>query len=95
MLDLGQVEIMAGVYLNGQAIGTLWTAPWQLDVTGVLKPGKNKLEIEVVNLWRNRLIGDRDLPVGDRITKSNVLPVQNEELFPSGLLGPVQLISYE
>ena len=86
---------MARVYLNGQALGTLWTAPWQVDVTGALKPGKNRLEIEVVNLWRNRLIGDRDLPEGKRITKSNVIPEQGEKLYPSGLIGPVQLISYE
>ena len=94
LLDLGRVEVMARVYLNGQALGTLWTAPWQVEVTGVLKPGNNKLEIEVVNLWRNRLIGDKDLPEQDRITKSNVIPAQGEKLFPSGLMGPV-IIKHE
>jgi hypothetical protein len=80
---------MARVFLNGHALGTLWTAPWQVDLTGDLKPGRNKLEIEVVNLWRNRLIGDQDKPERDRITKSNVIPAKGEELFPSGLMGPV------
>jgi len=86
---------MARVYLNGQALGTLWTAPWQVDISEALKPGKNRLEIEVVNLWRNRLIGDGGLPEEEQITKSNVIPKQGEKLHPSGLIGPVQLISYE
>lgn len=53
---------MAQVRLNGKDLGILWTPPFAVDVTDVLKPGPNQLEIDVVNLWPNRLIGDEQLP---------------------------------
>ncbi|MFA6174117.1 MAG: glycosyl hydrolase [Kiritimatiellales bacterium] len=61
VLNLGTVKNVAEVSLNGQPLGTLWKPPYQVDVTGVLKPGKNNLEIKVTNLWPNRLIGDEKL----------------------------------
>jgi len=61
-LDLGKVAVMARVTLNGKHLGTLWKPPFRVDITGVAKPGDNKLEVQVVNLWPNRLIGDEQLP---------------------------------
>jgi hypothetical protein len=61
-LDLGEVAVMAEVKLNGQCAGIAWKAPYRLDVTGLLKPGNNTVEIRVVNLWPNRLIGDEQRP---------------------------------
>jgi hypothetical protein len=62
ILDLGNVQVMAGVSLNGRDLGLLWKAPYRVEVTPVLRPGPNDLEIRVVNLWPNRLIGDEELP---------------------------------
>ena len=62
VLDLGQVDIMAEVKLNGQDLGILWKPPFRVDATSALKTGENALEIKVVNLWINRQIGDEQLP---------------------------------
>ncbi len=61
-LDLGQVEVMAEVILNGKNLGVLWKPPYRVEVTSALRPGENSLEIKVVNLWVNRMIGDEQLP---------------------------------
>jgi hypothetical protein len=61
-LDLGEVKNMARVQLNGKDLGILWTAPWRIRITDAINPGKNRLTIEVANLWPNRLIGDARLP---------------------------------
>ncbi|HLK15022.1 MAG TPA: glycosyl hydrolase, partial [Fimbriimonadaceae bacterium] len=61
-LDLGRVKNFARVKLNGHDYGVLWKAPFRLDVTGVAKAGRNTLEVEVTNLWPNRLIGDEQQP---------------------------------
>lgn len=60
-LDLGEVKNIAQVRLNGSDLGTLWKPPFRVDVTAAVKPGVNKLEIKVTNLWPNRLIGDEKL----------------------------------
>jgi len=71
-LDLGVVKNLARVRLNGHDLGVVWTAPWQVDITCALKNGENDLEIEVANLWPNRLIGDATLPKEKRFTVTNV-----------------------
>jgi hypothetical protein len=71
-LDLGTVKNVAEVRLNGRNLGVIWTAPWRVEVTGVLRARRNELEIEVVNLWPNRLIGDGRQPGQKRYTVTNV-----------------------
>jgi hypothetical protein len=61
-LDLGEVHCIARVKVNGTDLGVVWCAPWQVDMSEVAKVGRNDLEIEVANLWVNRLVGDEYLP---------------------------------
>lgn len=61
-IELGEVNNLARVKLNGKDLGVAWAAPFKLDITSALKAGENSLEIEVVNLWPNRLIGDEFKP---------------------------------
>ena len=71
-LDLGTVKNVARVRLNGRDCGVVWTAPWRAEITAVAREGANDLEIEVANLWPNRLIGDAKLPKDKRLTVTNV-----------------------
>ena len=61
-LDLGKVNHIARVRLNGHDLGVVWTAPWRVDISDVIHEKANRLEIEVTNVWANRLIGDEQEP---------------------------------
>ena len=72
-LSLGEVKEMARVELNGRDLGVVWCPPWTVEIpAGLLKEKGNQLEIEVVNFWPNRLIGDGKLPMEQRRTKTNI-----------------------
>ena len=103
-LQLGKVGHVAEVRLNGTPLGIVWCEPWSVDLTGVVREGENLLEIDVVNLWMNRLIGDSALPPEQRRTRTNVRFFSagdkyqafegfspKDSLAPSGLIGPVRL----
>jgi len=93
LLDLGAVRVMARVKLNGRDCGVAWKPPFRVDVTGALRDGSNSLEVQVANLWPNRMIGDAALPEDKRFTWSSWEPFKADTpLLPSGLLGPVQIL---
>jgi hypothetical protein len=112
-LDLGVVKDMARVRLNGKDLGVVWCAPWRIEITDAINAGDNQLEIEVVNRWPNRMIGDKqpadanartvECPPGflggekiqaGRYTFSTHNSYKPQSpLLPSGLLGPVQLLT--
>ena len=93
-VDLGQVTAMAKIKINGKYVGGVWTAPYRIEVSDVIRDGINELEVEVVNTWMNRLIGDLRLPEAERPTWAhhNSWNVHSP-LQTSGLLGPVNLLS--
>ena len=62
VLDLGVVHELAEVSLNGKSLGVIWKPPFRVDITRLARPGANRLEVKVTNLWVNRLIGDEQLP---------------------------------
>lgn len=68
-LDLGKVKNLARVRLNGKDLGIVWCAPWRVDVSGALKAKGNRLEIDVVNTWVNRIIGDEQEPLDTEMVK--------------------------
>ena len=92
ILDLGEVHEVASVRLNGKDVGVVWTKPARIDITDFARVGENALEIKVINLWPNRLIGDAALPPEKRLTETNVHKFSEKTpLYPSGLDGPVVL----
>lgn len=90
LLGLGDLTAMAKVYVNGKYAGGIWTPPYQLDITDFVTQGENTLRVEVVNTWKNRLIGDLSLPDKKRKTWCPVNEYNaNSSIQASGLFGPV------
>jgi len=90
-LNLGKLNNLATLRLNGKSLGLLWAEPYQVDITQAVKKKNNVLEIEVTNTWNNRLVGDAALPVEKRLTSATTAPAAKAPLLPAGLLGPVIL----
>jgi beta-galactosidase/beta-glucuronidase len=91
---MGDVKNLAEVFVNGESLGIVWKTPFRINVTGALKAGENNLEIKVTNLWVNRLIGEQQPGVTEKLTyTTQAFYRADSPLMPSGLLGPVQIIS--
>ena len=96
-MDLGEVYDVAEIFVNGKSAGVLWTKPYKLNIDKFVKEGENKLEVQITNLWVNRITGDLELPEGEKFTRTNrpfTEPYQhnvdeNPQPRTSGLLGPV------
>ena len=97
VLDLGAVGDIARISINGEAAGILWKPPYRADITGLLKAGRNLLEIGVTNQWTNRQVGDSKVEAGKKVLS----PMPGwmgrfgapQALSTSGLLGPVTVSS--
>jgi len=92
-LNLGDVKNIAEVMVNGKSLGIVWKKPFRVNITSALKPGENTMLVKVTNPWVNRLIGDAQPNVTNKITYTTMPFYQaNSLLLPSGLMGPVQII---
>ncbi len=77
-------------------LATLWIKPWRADATAAVRPGENILEVDVVNPWQNRLVGDTKVPADKRSTSlARTTDFGKMPLKPAGLLGPVTLQAAE
>ena len=90
-LDLGEVSVTAKVKVNGKDAGGVCFAPYRLDIEPFVKAGENDLEIEVCNLWVNRLVGDDGDPNRPTWTSIPCCDRKKTKLPKSGLLGPVSI----
>ncbi|GAB3956340.1 glycosyl hydrolase [Spirosoma harenae] len=93
ILDLGDVKNIAEVIVNGKPVGIVWKKPFRIDISDALKTGQNSVQVKVTNLWVNRLIGDAQPGVTQKVTFTT-MPFYRAEspLLPSGLLGPVRVL---
>jgi hypothetical protein len=92
-LDLGTVYEVARIRVNGSSLTPLWKQPYLERIDTYLHAGDNSVEVEVTNLWPNRLIGDAQPGVSRRYTWTNIKAYgSSSALLPSGLLGPVNLV---
>ena len=93
ILDLGDVQNIAEVIVNGHPVRTLWKVPYKADITDYATIGTNALAVRVTNLWPNRLIRDAQLPEGERLTHTTYpFYGPDDPLRDGGLIGPAQII---
>lgn len=96
-LDLGDVKHVSSVRFNNKDLGVLWCTPWRIDITDYVKETGNFVEIDVINLWANRVIGDWKLPKEQRFTRTHDvfrfdMLRASTPLTDAGLLGPVSIL---
>ena len=90
---------IAVVRINGNDKGILWTKPFRVDISNELMDGENHMEIEIINSWYNRVVGDEMVSEEKKYTNTNIVlghdfsgrPLLHIPLEPSGLLGPVTI----
>ena len=95
-LDLGRVESVAKVFVNGKPVRTLWCEPFRCDISKFVNQGRNRLRIDVTNTWRNRVIYDLGQPEKNRKTwilyQPRYNPKPTDPFVPSGILGSVHIL---
>ena len=83
---------IAQVTVNGRAFDPVWRPPFRVNVTSAVRPGANRVEISVTNLWVNRIVGDQQPDASRKYTFTTMPFCRADSPLPSGLLGPVQLM---
>ncbi len=85
-LHLGKVCDIAEVWVNGQEAGLRWWGDPVFDLSSLLKPGENELEIQVTTQMCNYMRTLTDNSAARRFTLR-----RNHEPISAGLLGPITL----
>ena len=97
ILDLGRVETVAKVFVNGREVRTLWCEPYACNISSFVKQGRNSLRIEVTNTWRNRVVYDLNQPESKRKTwilyQKKFNPAASSPMIPAGIIGPARVFS--
>lgn len=89
-LETAPIVGLATVRVNGESVGTIWTAPWRIDISNAVKAGENKIEIDIVSTWKNRLIAESKLPSDKRSLHVEINNYTADSAYDrSGLIGPV------
>lgn len=88
LLDLGEVENIVKIIVNGKQVSTLWAPPFVQDISEFVHSGINTLELEVTNLWANRLIGDEEYPDDLEWNKKSLAKIPEWVLDGTGRKGP-------
>ncbi|TCM41494.1 alpha-L-rhamnosidase-like protein [Novosphingobium sp. ST904] len=93
-LDLGEAREIAEISINGRIAGHAWHAPYRVDIGAFMKPGRNRVQVRVANLWVNRLIGDAQ-PGADKVTWTATPTYRKDApLRRAGLIGPIRLLGF-
>jgi hypothetical protein len=93
-IDLGEVNNVAEITVNGKDCGVAWTYPFRKNISDVLVQGENGITIKVTNTWHNRIIYDHELPEEERVTWTTApFRLNGEPTAPAGLLGPVLILN--
>ncbi len=89
-----EIQEMAHVFVNGNDCGVVWLPPYKTNITNYLKAGRNKITVQVVNTWNNRIVGDKKNPDKKPFTNTNakVKFTESSPLLKSGLMGNAQII---
>ena len=94
VLDLGHVDMIADIKINGKEAGILWTEPYRIPIGELVREGMNTLTVDVTSTWYNRLVYDASLPENERKTWTTYYPASGSQLRDSGLMGPVVIKCY-
>ena len=92
VLDLGEVDMIADINVNGKHVGVLWAQPYRIPIGDFVCEGENTLSIDVTSTWFNRLVYDSTIPENQRKTWTTSWPENGSQLRNSGLIGPVAVL---
>ncbi|MDR1372260.1 MAG: glycoside hydrolase family 2 [Dysgonamonadaceae bacterium] len=93
-LDLEKVAQMAKVKINGKDAGGVWTYPYRIDISQFVKDGENTVEVEVVNTWKNRIIGENNLPEKERrVVPASARVRPGKPMIESGIIGTPKVVA--